>query len=51
MIELVKTVRIGLDDIEHEEFSIIKGEKTWREVLIMGLEAIQEKKRKEANTE
>jgi len=44
----VKTIRIGLDDIEHEEFCKIKGELIWREVLIMGLEAIHEKKSKEA---
>jgi len=38
---LVKTVRIGLEDIEHEEFRIIKGSRTWYDVLLKGIKKME----------
>ena len=38
---MVKTVRIGLDDLVHEEFLEIKGERTWQDVLYRGIKSIR----------
>ena len=38
---MVKTIRVGLDDIKYEELIKIKGNRTWEEVLLKGIEAIK----------
>ncbi len=39
---MVKTIRIVLEDSEHEEFSNIKGEgTTWYSVLIRGISSLE----------
>ena len=38
---MVKVIRINLDDIEHEKFEKVKGEKTWYDVLLKGIYAIE----------
>jgi len=42
MIRMVKNIRIALDDIEHEKLERIKGKRTWEEVLLRGIKAIDE---------
>lgn len=36
-----KTIRITLEDSEHEEWSGVKGEKTWYDVLKKGVELVR----------
>ena len=38
---MVKTVRVHLSDTIHEEWSKIKGSYTWEQVLIRGIEVIE----------
>ena len=40
-VRMVKTIRISLDDTEHEKLDRIKGKRTWYDVLIRGIESIE----------
>lgn len=37
-MNMVKYVHVPLSDEEHEEFSKLKGSRTWKEVLVEGLQ-------------
>lgn len=38
---MVKTIRISLDDSEHGKLEGVKGKKTWYDVLLRGIESIE----------
>jgi len=39
---MTKTIRITVDDDTHKEWLEVKSERTWEEVLKMGLQTIKE---------
>ena len=38
---MVKTIRITLNDSQHAELGVIKGKRTWYNVLLRGIESIE----------
>ena len=38
---MVKTIRISLDNHEHKRLEKVKGERTWEDVLLRGIESIE----------
>jgi len=39
---MVKTIRIPLDDLEHEQLEKVKGKRTWYDVVLKGIKALEE---------